>query len=111
MDEALKYVILAEFSVTDFLLWVKSGMFVKCAYHVHNIFDFRKENEEVVRLWPFSQHARRSNCVCCPRCQEDIVRAVAGTAQVAGTDGRRRRRVATHSETTTTIRALGHNTS
>ena len=68
MDEALKYVILAEFSETDFLLWVKSGMFVKCAYHVHNIFDFRKENEEVVRLWPFSQHARRSNCVCCPRC-------------------------------------------
>ena len=43
--------------------------------------------------------------------QDDIVRAVAGTAQVAGTDGRRRRRVATHSETTTTIRALGHNTS
>ena len=68
MDEALKYVILAEFSETNFLLWVKSGMFVKCAYHVHNIFDFRKENEEVVRLWPFSQHVRRSNCVCCPRC-------------------------------------------
>ena len=43
--------------------------------------------------------------------QDDIVRAVAGTAQVAGTDGRHCRRVATHSETTTTVRALGHDSS
>ena len=35
----------------DFHLWIQSGMFVKCVYHVYNIFNFRKENEKVVGMF------------------------------------------------------------
>ena len=73
MDEALKHVFFANCSENDFLFWVKFGMSVKCAHHVHSVSDFRNKNEKVVRLWHFSQHFRSSNCVCCPRC--DLLRS------------------------------------